>query len=79
MAKKRDKNSEQSFIATVSKFSNDRLHVEVPKKHRDKTVKDGDAVRVENIEWRDPNTKDPPRIPNNNEESGLANHLPASF
>ena len=50
MAKKRDKNSEQSFIATVSKFSNDRLHVEVPKKHRDKTVKDGDAVRVEKIE-----------------------------
>jgi hypothetical protein len=43
------KKSGESFIGKVSTYSENRKHVEIPKKDRDK-FKSGDAVRVEKIE-----------------------------
>ena len=43
------KKSGESFIGKVSAYSENRKHIEVPKKDRDK-FKSGDAVRVEKIE-----------------------------
>jgi hypothetical protein len=47
--KKAKKNIKKSFINRVSKFSGNRLHVEVPKKERE-NFNPGDSVRVEKIE-----------------------------
>jgi hypothetical protein len=46
---KRKKKIKKSFINRISKFSGNRLHVEVPKKER-KNFTPGDTVRVEKIE-----------------------------